>query len=127
MATRAELEAAVRKACKLGQQILDLDDGGTWTWDECDLFGELLDTLRGVLKAGEPSIPVGTRVRMSEAYEAALIANGCFDHAREFHSNVGVVVGQTFPGTKQPEVDVRWEPDFLRYAYHPDNLVVVDG
>jgi len=47
-------------------------------------------------------------------------------HLAEFGHCVGVVQGPTSYGaTSGPEVDVRWEPSGLRYAYRPDQLQVL--
>lgn len=64
---------------------------------------------------------------------------GCSSaHADEFCNSVGIVSGLTDynncnPGDPDydadkvgPEVDVYWQPDNLRYCYHPNQLVVVD-
>lgn len=68
----------------------------------------------------------GTNVRMGEAIKKQLVANGCAEHVEEFGDCVGVVEGPTDYGTSRgPEVDVRWQPSNLRYAYHPEELVEV--
>jgi hypothetical protein len=68
----------------------------------------------------------GTRVKMSEDLKAALRSNGCDDHVREFGNCIGIVEGPVDYGSSQgPEVDVRWQPGSLRYAYHPDQLVKI--
>lgn len=55
-------------------------------------------------------------------------------HVDEFGDCVGVVIGFTDYNNKGdvrdenkvgPEVDVRWAPSNLRYAYHPDYLETV--
>jgi hypothetical protein len=66
----------------------------------------------------------GTHVRMSARLKRALRDNGCGDHVDEFGDCVGIVEGPVDFGTQQgPEVDVRWQPSGLRYAYHPSQLV----
>lgn len=93
----------------------------------------------------------GTRVRLSEAIKVALMkrctptehvgpfdpddANDCwacsFDHVKEFGDCIGIVQGEVVwnPGASVersgPEVDVKWMPSGLCYAYHPDGLEVV--
>jgi hypothetical protein len=63
---------------------------------------------------------------MSEDLKLRLRRNGSTDHVIEFGKCTGIVGGPTnFGGQLGPEVDVRWQPDNLRYAYHPDDLVVV--
>lgn len=42
------LRREVQKAVKLGRKLLDVD--GTWTWKECELFGEMLGVLEEALK-----------------------------------------------------------------------------
>ena len=64
----------------------------------------------------------GTRVRMSARLKSMLIP-GSAEHVAEFGDCVGIVQGLTDYGSRQgPEVDVRWQPSNLRYAYHPDEL-----
>lgn len=47
-------------------------------------------------------------------------------HIREFGRCVGVVIGLVDYGTQQgPEIDVRWQPSGLRYAYDSNNLELV--
>jgi hypothetical protein len=75
----------------------------------------------------------GTRVRMSQKCKDRLRANKSGAHVNEFGSCTGVVEGLTNwgphngkgPDVIGPEVDVRWAPSNLRYAYHPDDLEVV--
>lgn len=65
----------------------------------------------------------GTRVKMSEQFKQLLTQNEAAEHVKEFGHCIGVVEGLTDYGTQQgPEVDVRWFPSNLRYAYLPDNL-----
>lgn len=69
----------------------------------------------------------GTKVRMSDEHKQQLIVNDCNDHVEEFGECVGVVEGLVdWNGHKGPEVDVRWQPSNLRYAYHPDSLIAVE-
>lgn len=87
------------------------------------------------------SLKAGTRVRLSAAGYAALLAghkqNAHIDRAiraaggdpgrwptAEFKNCIGVVLGPVMPGWE--EVDVRWEPSGLKYGYHPDHLEIVD-
>lgn len=82
-------------------------------------------------------IKPGTRVRMSEHLKQALIKNGSKEHVREFNNCIGVVQGLTDynnckPGDPKydqdkvgPEVDVRWQPSNLRYAYAIEKLVII--
>lgn len=73
------------------------------------------------------SLPFGSRIRMSEEFKLALRNNNCSEHVEEFGDCLGVVIGLTDYGTHQgPEVDVRWQPSGLRYAYHPKFLVAQD-
>jgi len=81
------------------------------------------------LKALSASTP-GVRVKMSEHLKDVMIANGSGDHIKEFGENEGIVQGyaeQDSEGNHWPEVDVRWQPDNLRYAYDPALLEVVDN
>ena len=89
----------------------------------------------------------GDRVRMTEALKAKMRGNclpgkhvvplpgypslddsepdnGCMrcssDHIEEFGDCIGIVIGPVEPDW--PEVDVRWQPSNLRYAYLPEDL-----
>lgn len=65
----------------------------------------------------------GTLVRMSWKLQAEFIKNGCLEHVEEFSECVGLVEGPVEWKTQMgPEVDVRWQPSNLRYAYHPEEL-----
>lgn len=68
----------------------------------------------------------GDLVRMSDIFKHQLSFNGSCQHVEEFGKCIGVVIGPANLGGKPgPEVDVKWRPSNLRYAYHPDNLVKV--
>jgi hypothetical protein len=68
----------------------------------------------------------GTRVKMSKALKAKLRASKSTQHLSEFGQCEGVVLGLTdYKTCLGPEVDVRWFPSGLRYAYHPDDLEAV--
>lgn len=69
----------------------------------------------------EPVTP-GTRVRMSAALRARLAVDSA-EHVAEFGQSFGVVIGHA--EGDWPEVDVRWEPSGLRYAYLPGDLEAV--
>lgn len=60
---------------------------------------------------------------MSEELKRIFRANGSGEHVKEFGACEGVVQGPAGPGW--PEVDVRWQPSNLRYAYDPKHLVEV--
>lgn len=67
----------------------------------------------------------GRLVRLTRAFKRVLRQNGCDAHVREFGPCVGVVVAQRvwsrrFGGCV--EVDVRWLPSGLRYAYDTESL-----
>lgn len=65
----------------------------------------------------------GTWVRMTEQHKEELRANDSGDHVDEFGDCIGIVEGLVDYGKqKGPEVDVRWHPSKLRYAYHPLDL-----
>lgn len=87
------------------------------------------------------------KVKMSEAFKERLRNNckthhvgpfdpddpsqcwGCSsDHVKEFGECIGVVVGYTnwSDGVVGPEVDVKWLPDNLKYAYDEDDLVKIE-
>jgi hypothetical protein len=63
----------------------------------------------------------GDLVRMSEKLKATLRQNDSIEHVKEFGECTGVVEGPAFCNC--PELNVRWKPSGLRYAYHPDLLV----
>lgn len=71
----------------------------------------------------------GTRVRMSPQHKQHLITNGSAEHVAEFGDCEGTVEGlvRWNETTQGPEVDVRWLPSGLRYAYHPNDLEVVES
>jgi hypothetical protein len=67
----------------------------------------------------------GTLVRMSARFRTALRSNGSRQHVSEFGGCVGVVTGLLDYGDQMgPEIDVRWIPSYLRYAYEPCHLVL---
>ncbi len=67
----------------------------------------------------------GTKVIMSTQLKKNLISNNCQGHVREFGGCIGIVEDLVDFGTqKGPEVNVRWQPSNLRYAYHPKDLIV---
>jgi hypothetical protein len=89
---------------------------------------------------------IGARVRMSDALRKRLRGHcgeagrhlGPFDpedadtcwgcssaHVDEFGACEGTVIGPAF--ADGPDVDVRWWPSGLRYAYLPDELEVIEG
>lgn len=71
---------------------------------------------------------IGKTVRMSAKHKVALAANGCAEHVEEFGGCEGVVEDLVNYGEQQgPEVNVRWQPSGLRYAYHPDQLEAVES
>ncbi len=57
----------------------------------------------------------GARVRMTEALKAGLRVNDCAAHVEEFGDCVGIVDGPA--DGYGPDLDVRWQPSGLRYAY----------
>jgi hypothetical protein len=70
-------------------------------------------------------LAVGTWVRLNEAFKALPQMR---EHVAEFGLCRGQVIGPTFtdPVVDQaPEVDVRWQPSGLRYAYAPEHLEVI--
>lgn len=69
----------------------------------------------------------GTKVRMSEALKKVLRGNQSSEHVEEFGECIGVVEGLVDYGNGNygPEVDVRWSPSKLRYAYDTKWLELV--
>lgn len=82
----------------------------------------------------------GTKVKMSEQLKSRLRGNCQHDpekseeeilfcaycslqHVEEFGECIGVVLGNADLGGS--EIDVRWEPSGLRYAYLPEDLEIV--
>lgn len=69
------------------------------------------------------SFKPGDRVRMTSAHKVRMALNGSAGHVAEFGGCLGHVDGPVDFGTQQgPEIDVRWEPSRLRYAYDPADL-----
>ena len=68
----------------------------------------------------------GDRVRMRKTLKQKLIANGSRAHLEEFGEAIGVVDGPVAWSSETigPELDVRWLPDRLRYAYQPEDLIL---
>lgn len=67
----------------------------------------------------------GALVKMSEEFKAKYREGDNPDmasHIDEFANCVGVVLGPAEP--EWPEVDVRWKPSGLKYAYLPEDLVI---
>ena len=74
---------------------------------------------------------------MSDDLKRRLLNSASAAHVREFGNCVGIVVGKVDynncpttnprwdPKKVGPEIDVRWLPSNLRYAYKPDDLVVL--
>lgn len=95
---------------------------------------------------------LGTRVRMTEAYKKALMKECTFDkhvgpfdpdddsdcwgcsaaHVKEFGDSIGTVLEAVVWNSGMPDecigphVKVCWEPDMLRYTYHPNELEVIE-
>lgn len=69
----------------------------------------------------------GTRVRMNAACKKALIKSKSIAHLQEFSRCIGEVIGSVDYGNGAigPELDVRWMPSRLKYAYLPEHLVAV--
>lgn len=69
----------------------------------------------------------GDVVMMSAELVTALVAGGSADHVREFGHCYGRIEGPVdYGGGKLgPEVNVRWIPSNLRYAYDPELLRLV--
>jgi hypothetical protein len=66
----------------------------------------------------------GDIVKMSEFLKQTLKGNGCEEHVIEFGNCIGIVEGKCYPDNEfADEVDVRWQPSGLRYAYFPEELV----
>lgn len=109
--------------------------------NEAKELEEMLKTIEGVPVLEPPKLPIpkGTRVRMSpdlkrrmrEIQPSGLHSR---QHVKEFGRCVGIVEGFVDYNNCQPsdpaydvrkigpEVEVRWRPSMLRYAYHPDQL-----
>lgn len=65
----------------------------------------------------------GSFVRLSDLGKENLISNGCKEHVDEFGDCIGIVEGNFLE--IYPELDVRWQPSQLRYAYAPECLIEV--
>jgi hypothetical protein len=67
---------------------------------------------------------IGKKVRMNESFKKL---EGVQENVAEFGDCTGTVEGLVDYGDcLGPEVDVRWEPDGLRYAYHPNELEILE-
>lgn len=68
----------------------------------------------------------GTLVKMSEEFKAQMINSESKEHIEEFGECIGVVLGKVYPDLEDAdEIDVRWYPSNLKYAYYPNNLTIV--
>lgn len=105
-----------------------------------DAFSKTNEAIQSLVGSIHIATEPGALVRMTENYRSKLWNHGSLadgtpndellegnrDHVREFGSCIGVVQGLTkYVNTQGPEVDVRWRPSMLRYAYHPDNLEIL--
>jgi hypothetical protein len=82
-------------------------------------------------------IKVGDKVKMSFFCRENMLRNGSHDHVEEFGDCIGIVIGPTDynnckpddpnydPAKVGPEVDVRWQPSNLRYAYNPETDLIL--
>jgi hypothetical protein len=61
---------------------------------------------------------------MTARLKAAFRSNGCREHVQEFGGCAGIVVGEVDygNGVVGPELDVRWIPSYLVYAYEAHYL-----
>lgn len=73
---------------------------------------------------------IGFKVKMNKHFKDILVNARPFsseEHIEEFGDCIGTIVGWVDYGSQLgPEVDVRWQPSNLRYAYHPINLDLVE-
>lgn len=103
---------------------------GLWRGAKVRMTEELKKVMRG--KCGEAGKHVGP---FSQDDGEEPDCYGCSsEHIAEFEDSVGIVQGFADYNNQGevrdeskvgPEVDVRWQPDNLRYAYDPKYLVVV--
>ena len=62
----------------------------------------------------------GDQVKLTTYFKDMLNANDCADHIKEFGECIGTVEELVDYGTRLgPEVNVRWQPIGLSYAYCP--------
>lgn len=73
-----------------------------------------------MLKNQSNNLKSGDLVRMTYSFKKVLKDNGSGEHVEEFGERIGIVIGICETGG--PELDVRWQPSNLRYAYLPENL-----
>lgn len=59
----------------------------------------------------------GDRVKLSESYKQRLISDGSIEHIEEFGNCVGIVEDTEYQDESTLEVNVRWQPSGLRFAY----------
>ena len=69
-------------------------------------------------------VKIGDIVKMSKNLKEGLIENGCKDHVEEFGNCEGVTESWVNPNTNMKDVNVRWKPSNLRYAYNVNMLIV---
>lgn len=66
----------------------------------------------------------GDIVKMSEDLKKGLIHMDCEDHVNEFGDCEGVVEDKVW--NDEDDVNVRWQPSGLRYAYDPNTLIKIN-
>lgn len=66
----------------------------------------------------------GDKVKMSENLKNNLIEMDCKDHVDEFGDCEGIVEDKVWED--ENDVNVRWKPSGLRYAYDPDTLIKIN-
>jgi hypothetical protein len=69
----------------------------------------------------------GTKVRISKRFKKALILQPqpSLEHVIEFGTCVGIAEGYIVYSKDDigPELEVRWQPSKLKYAYLPEHLI----
>tara|TARA_R110000765_G_C18677440_1_gene578916 strand:- start:359 stop:577 length:219 start_codon:yes stop_codon:yes gene_type:complete len=70
-------------------------------------------------------VEIGDIIKMTKDLKEGLIENGSKDHVEEFGDCEGVVESWVYPDSDEKDVNVRWKPSNLRYAYGIDMLTNV--
>jgi len=70
---------------------------------------------------------IGAKVKMKASTKKQL-NHSSHDHVKEFGNCVGITEGFVDYGNNQtgPEINVRWLPSNLRYAYLPNDLEIIN-
>jgi hypothetical protein len=62
------------------------------------------------------------KVKLTKNAKNYYLKHNMKEHVAEFGNCIGIVIGPTFKNGEGNEIDVKWQPSNLRYAYLPHEL-----